>query len=113
MYKRAHLSSPTYFPSGQLDKMMRIELPLNTIHRRKVIIDRLKSLMKKNLLLNTKTRQPIISAYKFTNHKKEKKSCLEVLLRSFYYSNNRLKIQIVVKRDLIFLVLYVFKFNKK
>jgi hypothetical protein len=32
---------------------------------------------------------------------------------TFHYSNNRLKIQIVGKRDLIFLVLYVFKCNKK
>ncbi len=32
---------------------------------------------------------------------------------TFPYSNNRLKIPIVGKRDLIFLVLYVFKFNKK
>ena len=44
----------------------------------------------------------------------EEKSVFEVLLVFLLHSsNNRLKIPFVIKRDLIFLVLYVFKYAKK
>lgn len=80
--------------------------------RKKVIIDRQKKIpyeKNNNLRLSMKTWQSIISDLKCKEQKKKQQASINHVSFSIYYSNNRLKILLIIQRDLISLVLYVFK----